>query len=149
MQRRTEDKVGRRIQCAFMLSSYCIPNVLLLEKRAYTKGPEKIRCRDADGYYTEAFFACVMSAENTHGLRPWLSEPQVGVSAPRASLCFVQEKMTHSVVWSWKIFFIYFMMDFFSGRKWLGVVFQNVALSPKGTLEGHLCWTQKLFSSPL
>lgn len=55
MQRRTEDRVGRRILCAFILSSYCISNVSPSEKRAYTEDPEKIRLRDVDGYYTEAF----------------------------------------------------------------------------------------------
>lgn len=55
MHWRTEDKVGRRIQCAFMLSSYCIPNVSPSEKRAYIEDLEKIRCGDAEGYYTEAF----------------------------------------------------------------------------------------------
>lgn len=148
MQRRTEDRVGRRILCAFILSSYCISNVSPSEKRAYTEDPEKIR-QWCWWVLHWGFFACVMSAENTHGLSLWLSDPQVGVSAPRASLCFVQEKMTHSVVWSWKFFSYVLWWIFFSGRRRLGVVFQNVALSLKGTLEGHLCWTQKLFSSSL
>lgn len=38
-----------------MLSSYCIPNVSPSEKRAYIEDLEKIRCGDAEGYYTEAF----------------------------------------------------------------------------------------------